>query len=214
MYRWVDRNGKVQYSDQPSPQDAKQKGVVTNPNPLSQLYRGCYIAGFETSAFNPVGTKDSWWVDWEVDTTILRKARAQEPGSPSRPSSVFMVVRGRISEEGAYGHMGGYRRKIIVSEIISARKPLPEDQCGLSAESDDGASLYQQGLALERGGQGKEAIRIYRRAARAGSGKAAKRLGEIFDKGIPGVPRDYADSRLWYEKARELGESIDLSGKR
>jgi serine/threonine-protein kinase len=75
-------------------------------------------------------------------------------------------------------------------------------------------TLYQQALAMESGGNAKDAIRIYRRAARAGSGKAAKRLGELFDKGANGVPRDYAESLQWYETARQLGETIETAGKR
>ncbi|MFY9314298.1 MAG: protein kinase [Burkholderiales bacterium] len=74
--------------------------------------------------------------------------------------------------------------------------------------------LYQQALAMESGGDAKGAIRIYRRAARAGSGKAAKRLGEIFDRGVSGVPRDYAESLQWYETARQLGETVETAGKR
>ena len=67
---------------------------------------------------------------------------------------------------------------------------------------------------MEDSGKAADAIRIYRRAARAGSGKAAKRLGEIFDKGVPGVPRDYAESLQWYETARQLGETVEVAGKR
>jgi len=67
---------------------------------------------------------------------------------------------------------------------------------------------------MENGGKASQAIRVYRKAARAGSGKAAKRLGEIYDKGVPGVSRDYAESLQWYETARQLGETIELSGKR
>ncbi len=75
-------------------------------------------------------------------------------------------------------------------------------------------TLYQQALAMENGGDAAGAIRIYRRAARAGSGKAAKRLGEIYDRGVPGVSRDYAESLQWYETARQLGETVETAGKR
>jgi serine/threonine-protein kinase len=75
-------------------------------------------------------------------------------------------------------------------------------------------TLYQQALAMENGGNAKDSIRIYRRAARAGSGKAAKRLGEIFDKGAPGVSRDYAESLQWYETARQLGETVEVQKAR
>jgi serine/threonine protein kinase len=78
----------------------------------------------------------------------------------------------------------------------------------------DVEAMYQQALTMESDGKASQAIRVYRRAARAGSGKAAKRLGEIYDKGVPGVSRDYAESLQWYETARQLGETIELSGKR
>ena len=81
-------------------------------------------------------------------------------------------------------------------------------------QASENETLYQQALAMENGGDAKGAIRLYRRAARAGSGKAAKRLGEIFDRGVPGVSRDYAESLQWYETARQLGETVETAGKR
>jgi len=74
--------------------------------------------------------------------------------------------------------------------------------------------LFEQAESMEKGGQISQAIRIYRRAARAGSGKAAKRLGEIYDKGVAGVSRDYAESLQWYETARRLGETVETAGRR
>jgi serine/threonine-protein kinase len=58
------------------------------------------------------------------------------------------------------------------------------------------------------------AVKIYRSLARNGNGKAAKRLGEIYDKGIAGISRDYAESLQWYETARKLGETVETAGKR
>jgi serine/threonine-protein kinase len=77
----------------------------------------------------------------------------------------------------------------------------------------DSDALYQQALSMESS-DANGAIRLYRRAARAGSGKAAKRLGEIYDKGIAGISRDYAESLQWYETARKLGETVETAGKR
>jgi TPR repeat protein len=57
-------------------------------------------------------------------------------------------------------------------------------------------------------------VRIYRRLARAGHGQSAKRLGDIFDRGVPGVSRDYAESLQWYETARKLGVQVEVAGKR
>jgi serine/threonine-protein kinase len=77
-----------------------------------------------------------------------------------------------------------------------------------SGAAATGEQLFEQASSLERDGKGAEAVRTYTRAARSGSGKAAKRLGEIYDKGVPGVPRDYAESLKWYNTARALGEDI------
>jgi len=91
---------------------------------------------------------------------------------------------------------------------VAPNVPVPK------AGASDTDAMYQQALAMERDGKAADAVRIYRRAARAGHGKAAKRLGDIFDRGVPGVSRDYAESLQWYQTARDLGETVELSGKR
>jgi len=69
-------------------------------------------------------------------------------------------------------------------------------------------------MALEQQGKGNDAVKIYVRAARSGNGKAAKRLGEIYDKGLAGVSRDYAESLKWYNAARVLGEDVPMAKSR
>ncbi len=88
---------------------------------------------------------------------------------------------------------------------VAAAPAAPAAKAGGS----DTEAMYQQALAMETSGKAADAVRIYRGAARAGHGKSAKRLGDIFDRGVPGVSRDYAESLQWYEKARELGENIE-----
>jgi eukaryotic-like serine/threonine-protein kinase len=72
-------------------------------------------------------------------------------------------------------------------------------------------ALLKQAEALESQGNGRDAVKLYTRAARSGNGKAAKRLGEIYDKGLAGIPRDYAESLKWYNAARVLGEDVPLA---
>ena len=71
-----------------------------------------------------------------------------------------------------------------------------------------GEALFEQASALEQQGKGADAVKTYVRAARAGNGRAAKRLGDIYDKGIAGVSRDYAESLKWYNAARVLGQDV------
>ena len=72
------------------------------------------------------------------------------------------------------------------------------------------------GKNLEAAGKRREAVVAYERAANAGatpvSGAAAKRLGELYDSGGDGVPRDYETALRWYEKARASGEVIARPG--
>jgi TPR repeat protein len=84
----------------------------------------------------------------------------------------------------------------------------------LGAGASESEVLYKQAQELESGGKANEAVRIYRRLARAGHGQSAKRLGDIFDRGVPGVSRDYAESLQWYETARKLGVQVEVAGKR
>ncbi len=74
----------------------------------------------------------------------------------------------------------------------------------------------QLGRHLEEAGKSREAIIAYERAANAAqgapSGVAAKRLGEIFDNGLGGTPRDYETALRWYDKARVAGETVARPG--
>jgi TPR repeat protein len=72
-------------------------------------------------------------------------------------------------------------------------------------------SLYDQASALEQEGRGADAVALYIRSVRAGNGKAALRLGEIYDKGLAGVGRDYPESLKWYNAARVLGEEVPMT---
>jgi TPR repeat protein len=69
-------------------------------------------------------------------------------------------------------------------------------------------SLYKEATLAERGGNLQEAMRLYVHAARAGEPKAASRLAEIYYRGAPGVPRDYAEFLKWENAARALGERM------
>src|SRR5262245_48364630 len=80
------------------------------------------------------------------------------------------------------------------------------------ALSADAEAVRMQAVKLEMGGRNAEAVPLYVQAARAGSAKAAARLAEIYDKGIPGVQPDRAESRKWQNAARTLGGERSQGG--
>ena len=81
-----------------------------------------------------------------------------------------------------------------------------------AAPASGGAFQVAQGFEGE--GKGKEAVKAYITAARSGNCDAAKRLGDIYDKGLIGISRDYAESLKWYNAARVLGCDVPMQKSR
>jgi TPR repeat protein len=71
-----------------------------------------------------------------------------------------------------------------------------------------GVAALGSARAAEAQGRLPDAIRGYREAAAGGSGEAAKRLGDIYWHGAPGVERDLAESMRWYREAQAKGETV------
>jgi serine/threonine-protein kinase len=76
-------------------------------------------------------------------------------------------------------------------------------------------AMLQQAIAFERDGNTRDAARLLRRATREGkgeaAGQAAKRLGDLLQKGAPGVPRDYGEALRYYEIARLNGVEVPVA---
>jgi hypothetical protein len=75
------------------------------------------------------------------------------------------------------------------------------------------AELLARGDAFLSRGDIVSARLFYERAANAGDGRAALRVGTTFDRAflgrdvLPSVQGDPAKARLWYQRARDLGEA-------
>lgn len=80
-------------------------------------------------------------------------------------------------------------------------KPPPEPK----PPSVHALSLHRQAIAAEKARKNDVAVQLYVKAATAGSGDAAMRLGDIYDKGQLDQARDYSESLKWYNLARVLG---------
>jgi TPR repeat protein len=67
---------------------------------------------------------------------------------------------------------------------------------------------FAKAQALEKAGRTTEAIPLYEASVRQGNGFAAKELGEIYDLGRGGAPKDYGKALEYYAKADQLGVKI------
>jgi eukaryotic-like serine/threonine-protein kinase len=104
-----------------------------------------------------------------------------------------------------------------VPAVVAAPTPtpapvaVPTQPPVVVAAADPGKSvsvLLAEARALDSQGKTREAVRLYKQAAAAGSGEAAKRLGNIYGKGEGSVGRDYGEQLRWNSKARELGVEV------
>ncbi len=69
-----------------------------------------------------------------------------------------------------------------------------------------GMQLYDRAVALARSGQEVEAALLFKQAADAGNGAAARRLGELYATGAGNVPADADASKAWFALAESRGE--------
>jgi hypothetical protein len=88
------------------------------PWPQVGVFTGYYSSGFEVSDFRPVGTKERWWLSWK-----------REIGSQcDRSTPCYLVVRGKLSGQGLHGHLGDYKRELVVTEVIEQRSLNPSEK--------------------------------------------------------------------------------------
>lgn len=90
--------------------------VTTATGPGEREFRGYYSQGFEVDSFRACGERQSWWVREGADL------RTRYAGLAEREyAEVFVVLRGEITAEGSYGHLGAYTRELSVSRVLELR---------------------------------------------------------------------------------------------
>jgi len=90
------------------------------------------------------------------------------------------------------------------TEAASAPKPGAVESSKATPTESASPNAFQVAQSLEAK-NGKEAVRAYSALAKGGNCEAARRLGQIYEKGVRDVPRDYQESLQWYRRAEQLG---------
>jgi hypothetical protein len=94
----------------PPPPKPKPRPVVV----ATEEFRGTYIVGDERNAFEPCGKTEAWWIDFSPAAQQKMKEN-KITGWGNWP----MRVRGTLSPEGRYGHLGMYSRQLHVEQVIA-----------------------------------------------------------------------------------------------
>jgi TPR repeat protein len=91
----------------------------------------------------------------------------------------------------------------------AAHDPAPQAQARQATPASPAAAIaLARGQDAEADRRMPDAVRLYHAAADAGSGEAAKRLGDLYWRGAPGVERDLAESMRWYRVAETNGVKL------
>lgn len=90
------------------------------------VVHGHFRSAFELSALEACGEDESWWVT-TADGLIERYHAVASNSEP-----VFVVLRGRLSKPGSFGHLGAYNRHLQVTEVVDVRSAA-EGDCAVGA---------------------------------------------------------------------------------
>ena len=101
------------------------------PQGDERVVSGYYTVAWEEQSFQPCGERGKWWVN--NPGPMMRAYADLVEGDWG---TIFVTVRVDLTTEGNWGHMGGYRRAIAVTELLDARAPSPErDDCSRVRET-------------------------------------------------------------------------------
>jgi len=88
------------------------------------VFEGTYVVWFEVSRFTPKDTHEAWWLSGKVPCLDKFTKVGDED---SEPLYLHLEVRGTLSPEGHYGHLGGYSRELEVTEVLSCRRATHDE---------------------------------------------------------------------------------------
>jgi TPR repeat protein len=127
------------------------------------------------------------------------------PGEDARPPPMKGAVAEFRSEVLPFAETGAGERVRLAAERVATERAAAEAERVAAQHVKAGVLPIVDNAVSVEGRGGKDLVKAYAAAARAGNCEAAKRLGDLYDKGLSGVPRDAAESRKWFNAARVLG---------
>lgn len=102
------------------------------PASEERVVSGYYTVAWEEQSFRPCGERGKWWVN---NPGPMMGAYADLVEGDW--GTIFVTVRVDLTTEGNWGHLGGYRRALAVTELLDARAPSPDrDDCSRVREAE------------------------------------------------------------------------------
>lgn len=102
--------------------------------PTSQIgvktFTGHGHFGWEWSLFQPFGEDEKYWVELDNDAGVAlhQQLDALSPkANPGDDQHAIVTLKGKVSGPGKYGHLGGYRYLLGVTEVVDVRLSTEND---------------------------------------------------------------------------------------
>ena len=119
----------------------------------TQILSGVFESGFEHSAFYPnrecaAHDQERYWVSWVPESRFDQRIDDLTGEYPFAEPGVLafrVTVRGDLSPEGRYGHLGQYARELVVHEVVAAEVASGCDTEDGSAPDDADSSDADSG---------------------------------------------------------------------
>jgi TPR repeat protein len=105
-------------------------------------------------------------------------------------------------------------RSFLAAGVLALMLATPLAHAQHQPAGGSASRRHAEGIALEKVGNDQGAFIAFLEAAEGGHPPAQRKLGEIYDNGNAAVGRDYSQSIIWYQKARDNGEQIPLQRPR
>jgi hypothetical protein len=90
-------------------------------------FEGTLVIAFEVQRFTPDSGKGAWWLDGPVPC-VKKFIESRDPnGDYPDPVYFHLKIRGMLSDEGHFGHLNGYSRKLNVESVLDCRR-IPQSR--------------------------------------------------------------------------------------
>ncbi|MGE6696876.1 hypothetical protein ACQKH5_04235 [Hyphomonas sp. NPDC076900] len=114
------------------PEAAPSDDTVSGGNASQHIaeFEGLYASSFERSAFKPCDVDERWWAEfWTDDPDAMGVAMGVDLNDPAwldlQAANRYLRVRGGVQRADNlmedFGHMGKYRGRLFITEILEAR---------------------------------------------------------------------------------------------
>ncbi|MBQ7241978.1 MAG: SEL1-like repeat protein [Firmicutes bacterium] len=92
-------------------------------------------------------------------------------------------------------------RKLIVAILL-----ITAFAGNICADEKTASKLFEEGLSLYNAKKYTQAMITWKKAVEEGSGRAAARIGALYDMGAKDIEQNDENAVKWYNKAKEMGD--------